>query len=297
MNYYHDKHPKIIENDLVIYLNQVKNGQEIAKQQKLVLAGLIRNSQMNIPFIKKFYNDLKMQFLDSVFLIVENNSIDETRKGLLDWTQNDPSVIILCDREMIENQRNCQLPGFETFYTDKIPYSERIQKLSTLRNIYLEYIQKKFLNYDLMAVLDLDLHGEFFMDGILQSIHHLKNHSSISAISCNGLVKNKNKYNYYDSFAYIELGGVIEWDTSFDKSSHDYDVLNYTTKKYMKDMKLDQVLSAFGGFCIYNLSDIIKTNSSYSYSKNEKLSCEHSHFHKTLQNIYVNPRMIFLINN
>jgi hypothetical protein len=298
--YYEKLDNKIIENDLKIYLNQVKNGINYVSEKKLILAGLIRNNENNIPFLINFYDTLKSYFKKTIFLIVENNSIDKTREKLIQWNQKDESVIILCDYDQDENIAECELNNFEKVYNDKIPFSERIKKLSYLRNVYIDYIRKDsiLIHFDYLIVFDLDLFGKFFMDGILHSFYYLGINDTISAISCNGLVQKKNKeYEYYDSFAYIDLNESIEWDTSFDKSSHDYDVLNYTTKKYMKNMKLDKVKSAFGGFCIYNLKKIIDTKAKYSYSKNNKLSCEHSHFHSFFDGVYVNPKMIFLIHS
>ena len=297
INYYNRLHNKIVENDLRIYLNQVKDGIAAMRDKRLVLAGLIRNSKNNIPFIKSFYDELRSYFRGSVFLIVENNSSDGTRSALFNWKMNDPSIMILCDQDLVEDRRECVLGGFETFYVEKIPHSERIKKLSYLRNIYLKYAREKLGDHDYLAVMDLDLKGNFFMDGILQSFHYMARNPSISAISCNGLIKDKKKYKYYDSFAYVELGGSIEWDTTFDKSSHDYDVLEYTTKKYMRDLKMDRVVSAFGGFCIYHLNKLIQSEATYSYSRDEKLSCEHSHLHRQLDDVFVNPRMMFFIDD
>ena len=62
-------------------------------------------------------------------------------------------------------------------------------------------------------------------------------------------------------------------------------------------MNIDKVTSAFGGFCIYRLQEIIKSKARYEYSRNNKLSCEHAHFHKKLNKLVVNPRMIFLIQS
>jgi hypothetical protein len=163
----------------------------------------------------------------------------------------------------------------------------------------LEFIKnsEKYSDFDYLYVLDLDLNGNLFLDGIFHSMYHFERDSSISAISCNGLVKyGKDGFNYYDSFAYIEYGEKYEWETDFDKRSHDEEVLRYVTEKYTKNMDLDRVYSAFGGLCIYDLSEILESNAEYDYSKNNKLSCEHTHFHKKLKNIYVNPRMMFLIN-
>lgn len=297
-NYFANLNDKLILAQLNIYYEQVKKGENFVSNKKIIIAGLIRNAEKNIYFLKKIYEKIKKICLETVFIIVENDSKDNTRKYLLEWNKIDPSVIILCDNNMI-NTNKCNIIGFEYFYDEKIPFVHRIKKLSYLRNIYLNFIKNsiKLKNFDFMFVMDLDLNGKLHNDGILQSFYHFSKDLQISAICCNGLVKNSNnKLTYYDSFAYVQLGEDYEWNNDFDKFSHDEDVLQNITKKYIKDLNLDKVKSAFGGFSIYNLNHIIETNASYNYSKNNKLSCEHAHFNILLKNIYVNPRMIFEIN-
>jgi glycosyltransferase involved in cell wall biosynthesis len=302
MKYFSSRSTEVIDTEVNIYLRQVKEGARSCLRHKVVLAGLIRNAESNISFVMKTYASLKAIFSEIVFLIVENDSSDKTRALLLDWAKIDPSIIILCDHDMTENAPFCEIQGHETFHTDKVPFVRRIKKLSYLRNVYLRYIKNndRLSLFDYMCVMDLDLSGHLFIDGIYHSFYHMDRESSLSALACNGMVHKKplsvsTTFEYYDSFAFIELGEPFEWATEFDKFSHDQDVLVYTTKRYTTDMSLDQVNSAFGGFCIYKLQDVLSRNAEYSFSKNNKLSCEHSHFHKNLRKICVNPRMIFLI--
>lgn len=302
MKYFSSRSTEVIDTEINIYLRQVKEGARSCLRHKIVLAGLIRNAESNIPFIMETYAALKAIVSEIVFLIVENDSSDKTRAVLLDWAKKDPSVIILCDNGMPDNAPYCQLPGHETFYQDKVPFVRRIKKLSYLRNVYLNYIKNddRLSQFNHMCVMDLDLSGHLFIDGIYHSFYHMDKDPLLSAVACNGMVHKKplsvsTTFEYYDSFAFVELGETFEWGTEFDKFSHDQDVLVYTTKRYTTDMSLDQVNSAFGGFCIYKLQDVLSRNAEYSYSKNDKLSCEHSHFHKNLRKICVNPRMIFLI--
>lgn len=298
LKYYQNRNENIILTDISVYKNQVDLGRNIVKNKKLILTGLIRNAESNIPYLKTLYSNFKKICKHIVFIIVENDSSDNTRFELIEWTKQDNSIIILCDSLNNINASKCNISGHGHFYVDKIPYVTRIRKLSYLRNIYIDYIRNHntYQSYDYLCVMDLDLNGNLFMDGILNSFYHLNINHEISGLACNGMVKGKNdSFTYYDTFAFIELGENYEWNTNFDKYSHDEDVLKYISQKYQNDMNLDQVLSAFGGFCIYNLSHVIKTQTNYSYSIDDKLSCEHVHFNKNFNKFFVNPRMIFLI--
>jgi len=301
--YYINKNESSLLSELAIYKNQVEKGLKYVQTKGIIFCGLVRNSEDNIPFLKNFYSTMKAICKKSVFIIIENDSIDSTREKLLQWKEEDPTIILLCDYNQDGNVKVCNISGHTQVYKDKTPHVARIRKLAYLRNIYIDYINYYLKNddFDYMVVLDLDLNGNIFMDGILHSFYQLKMDLNISAIACNGMVKTgtsqESYFKYYDSFAFVELGETHEWNNEYDKYSHDEDVLNYVTQKYQNNMNLDEVTSAFGGFCIYNLEDIIKNKARYDYSKNSKLSCEHSHFHKNLNKIVVNPRMIFLIHS
>lgn len=289
-----------MEDECHLYFKQVKIGQHFVSSKKIILCGLLRNGEQNIGYLKKFYGLVKNICSETRFLIVENNSRDHTRGLLLEWAKMDPSIIILCDEGDPENKESCHILGFEHYYVEKIPDSLRIKKLAHLRNVYIDYIKHHQLDvsFDYFIVADLDLKGELYMDGLFHSFHYFFTKTGISAIACNGLLKkNKDVYEYYDSFAYVQLGEDFEWNFNTDKQLHDEDVLRYITEKYTQDMSLDRVLSAFGGFCIYDMNVIRQSkNARYHYSANDKLSCEHVHLHLHLKKMYVNPRMIFLIH-
>lgn len=302
IKYFSSRSNEVIETEINIYVRQVKEGAQSCLRYRTILAGLIRNAESNVPFLQETYRELKAIFSEIVFIIVENDSSDRTRSLLLEWAQNDASIIILCDNGLPKNLPSCQIQGHETFYKDKVPFVKRIQKLAHVRNVYLDYIynDQRLSAFDYLCVMDLDLNGHLFLDGVFHSFYHMNRDPSISGIACNGMVHKKpiatsTPFTYYDSFAFVALGEPFEWSTEFDKFSHDQDVLLYTTKRYTTDMSLDHVSSAFGGFCIYKMQEILMRKAKYSFSKNNKLSCEHSHFHINLRKICVNPRMIFLI--
>jgi len=288
-----------IEKELRNYMNQCRTGRNFLQDKAIVLAGLIRNAEDNIPFLRSVYHDMRLASRRTAFLIVENNSTDGTREKLLAWNAEDPTVTVLCDLDKPPNEPSCRLDGHEHFYQDKSPSTNRIRKLAYLRNIYLDYIEKmpEFSGYDFLIVMDLDLQGRLFMDGIYHSFYHFEKEPDTSAIACNGMIRDaNNRFVYYDSFAFAEIGDQTEWNTDFDKSSHDQDVLLYTTERYSRDMSLHKVASAFGGMCIYRLSEFRERKNRYTHSSDNRLSCEHVHFNKHFKNFYVNPKMMFLID-
>lgn len=300
-HYYDQLKKSQMEKELLIYKNQVERGKQYSKTLKICIVGLIRNSIHNISYLQSFYQKMKSNFLETTFIIVENDSNDNTRVELLKWANLDKSVIILCQSDEI-NKETCSITGFESIITENHPYPSRICRLSQLRNIYLDYIYKNYDTNDLqyLFVKDLDLSGDLYIDGLFHSMDCFSQNSHIQAIACNGLVPDT-KYpfgmKYYDSFAYVELYENYQWDNSFDKQSHDEEILKFICQKYVNHMELDHVRSAFGGFCIYRYESLFRTKPMYECSKNNKLSCEHSHLNSKLKNVYVNPKMIYSIKN
>ena len=271
--------------DIQNYKSRVENGRLFAKNNNVIIAGLLRDKEFIIPYLKEKCYELVGLFSDYRILIVENDSQDDTRNKLLEWSNNDNRVFILGNGV---NAHECKL-NYPKTPCNKPADSNRIGKMSFLRNIYLDYIKNNFSNFSFLFVLDMDLKGDLFIDSVCESISFFKN-KTVDGITCNGM--EKYHYHYYDSFAFVELGQPFIWNTENEKTEHDQYIFRTKTKAFTENMRVVRVTSAFGGFCIYRLSSII--NLRYNFSP-DKYSCEHAHLNKYLKNFYINPRMIFSI--
>lgn len=291
---YRQKTWKEIEADLSHYSRQVQRGRDYVQNKKIVIAGLIRDSAHQLEFLRSFFEEIRSCCQDCVLLLVENDSRDETRKHLQEWAEKDASVILLCPGEIYPDGICRTTEQLQKTFS-KSPLRERIEKMAILRNTYLKHVQEHFSDFDYLLVKDTDLRGDFFFDGLFHSLCMMREKSFIEAIACNGLIRSGKQYIYYDSFAYARLDEDSEWSTLFDKRSHDEDVTKYVTERYLEGqnhLRMDRVRSAFGGICLYRISSL--RGKKYGYSRN-RLTCEHTVLHKQLRHVYVNPRMIFLI--
>ena len=276
-----------INHDLINYQVRTTVGKKIMSTSKVVLCGCLRDKEQIINYLKKKCYEITDFFKDYVIIIVENDSIDQTRKRLLDWSKFDKKVVILGNGV---NADNCVLNLPKT-PACKPANSDRIKKMAFIRNIYLDYIKKNYSSYDYTIVFDMDLAGDLYMDGICDTFSYMKN-LNVDGITCNGI--EKYKYHYYDSFAYVDIGEPFIWNTEDEKCNHDKYIFETKTKLHTTTMRVVKVLSAFGGFCVYRTLSIIKYK--YDYSPG-KLSCEHSHLNSRLNFFYLNPRMVFLITD
>jgi glycosyltransferase involved in cell wall biosynthesis len=286
---------KMIQEDLVEYSGQVEEGRHHAEHSRIVIAGLIQNGAFQIKELIQRCNEIVTKFKDYRIVIVENNSTDGTREFLLEWSREDSKVLILCQDPFQTNNEECDLTNlFERMDpTDHSPQPSRIKRMAFLRNVYLEHIQHYYNDFDYLCVMDLDLKGSLFTDGFLHSIHLLNNKkTNMDAIMGNGmLLREKDEFFYYDSFAHVEENEPIMWENAADKAQHDTFVHMHITHRYSSQMVPDKVTSAFGGIALYKIASILKRR--YNYSA-EYLCCEHSFFHESMH-VYVNPRFLFLI--
>lgn len=286
-----NKSLRIIKNDLKKYNDEVESGKKKSKDARIVIAGLIQNGARQIPNLKERCKKIVSHFKDYRIVILENNSIDRTRTELLEWAQGDDHVKVLCQDPFITNSEECSIDGASSGVKDTSPMPNRIRKMATLRNIYLDHIQHYYNDFDYLCVMDMDLEGDLFLDGFFHGLGLLN--PPVDGIVCNGMIKTDDDgFYYYDSFAYLE-----EHDTPFmtdiaQKSEHDNYVHIYMTHLYSTQMIPDRVQSAFGGCAIYNLKSMLKNRYDFSHTT---FMCEHTFFHQK-KKIYVDPRMIFLIS-
>ena len=278
------------------YMYYFQKGKKECASKKIVLTGLLRNSEKAIGLWQKWLERFVKEWKDYRIVLSENNSTDETRPLLLQWQQKNKKVILLCDDEEKINHKECKLTGiFERQYEGQnlAPDQERIQKMSILRNLYHDYCCKHFSDFDYVLVIDFDLNGDLYFDGIYHSIGLFTEDESLDAVACNGMLWNSDKkdFEYYDSFAHIDKGESYLFSSFLAKQQHDEYVHSTVNDLYRNFESPREVESAFGGACLYRTKPFCEGK--YSYS-DEFLSCEHGHFHQNMK-LSVNPHMVFLI--
>lgn len=280
----------VINDDIRLYHDGVQKGIVSASNQKIIIAGLLQNCFRHIPQLMDRCNKIASKFKDYRIIILENNSTDESRKYLLEWAAMNKKVTILCNDAYSVNAEECDIFAAKV-ENDHSPMPHRIQRMAYLRNIYMDHIKHYYSDYDLLCVMDMDLEGEIFIDGLLHSVW-LLDKKRATAITCNGMImRDDGNYYYYDSFAYVQMDDPAILTDMASKSKHDNYVHAQVTMIYSTQMSADRVSSAFGGLAIYRLPKVVDNR--YSFSSTQ-LTCEHSFFHQNID-VYVNPRMIFLI--
>jgi hypothetical protein len=264
-------------------LSLINQGKTYFKNEKLIITGTIRDGY---PYIEKtlnnLYKDIIPCFKDYIIIIVENDSMDNTRDILLKFAKKDPKFIILGCGGV--NLNKCQMK-LEATDMNKCPRcSTRINKMVKIRNIYTDEIRKPIYNdYNIVLVMDFDLPGKILGNGLYHTGYFFKNKPEIDAICALTLSET---YHYHDPYAHIE------YKDNKIPSSNFHDII---LKKCNKG-GMDKVSGCFNGFTFYKRNSLIKNNYCTEVDENDQAICEHDCLNKKLDNVYINYNMVYLIN-
>jgi len=263
------------------------------KNLKVVFGGCARDCAEHLPIVLdniRYYSSL---FKESFNIIIENGSLDETKK-ILNEKKKENDNFIFCE------------------HFNKLP--TRGERLERSRNLIIEIIKdnQKLKNYDLFIMLDLDDMGKYRIDknDILNSVEFLCSKEEIAGVFANQLG------GYYDIWTLRDLNNFKNdiWVDVFKFIMQNKNSSEQISKKHLDSAKKEildkktfvldrshspiQVLSAFGGFGIYKGTQSFEviTRNKKKFNINYQ-KCEHVNFNEGIINdgkkLYILP---FLIN-
>jgi hypothetical protein len=227
----------------------------------LAIAALGRNCApalgRSIPKIER----LRSYFASSMVVVVENDSVDNTRSLLQSWERSAGNVVILDGKKpnitKENNEKNQYNPagGFQ-----------RIEFMAALRNIYMDYLSGLDMHIDFLLVIDIDI-DDFSELSLIEAIQNAPD--DWTALFANGIkyfnfFGKRIKARYYDDYAIVPYSGDANprIEMSFDELKTNREKL----EKAMKKKDFVKCLSAFGGIGIYR----------YQYIKNLRYSTGHN---------------------
>lgn len=220
----------------------------------IVIGALARDCAISIRRNKTRIEQLRECFKSSYVVIFENDSIDDTKKVLEEYSNECNDVIIISKD-----------------YYGKYPFSypisseyagmscNRIARMVFFRNQLLEYIRAHFSS-DYIAFLDIDIY-DFDVDGVVKSIKNAP--TDWGALFANGYYTYKSfsgirpLTNQYDSYAYLRYNE--------DCQNLSHRILD-KNEQYKRSIEMSQRIneadyylcnSAFGGMAIYK-SEVIE---------------------------------------
>jgi len=242
----------------------------------VMLVSTVRNCSKTIKTDYKRIKKALSCFKATITYIVESDSDDDTIKFLSELSNENDGFSYV--------SLGC--------LTTKIP--NRIDRISYCRNVYMQELNKRN-DIDYVIVADLDgINNKISCNSILSCWD--------SNISWGVCAANQDKL-YYDIYALRHPNWVNydcwvqkkELESSFTNSNSTYLAVESRMIHINKNTSFIEVLSAFGGFAIYNY-EALNGCSYTSTDENGKTVCEHVKLHQNIisrgYSIYINPKLI-----
>jgi hypothetical protein len=244
----------------------------------LFLTGLIRNNPikliMTLFLIKKRFQNYNMKIF-----IIESDSTYFNRLII---------YVLLTTFRKLYPKLDLK---FKQYGHVRQKIKDRIQRLTYLRNEYLQYFYKGIRNYDYLVVLDFD--------GVVSTLP-LKIGTILEDWPKNvaGIFGNQ-PAGYYDLYALRHdelMPGNFEELVSNSQLPQGLAQQLYMSSRFLRineDLPDIEVDSAFGGFGIYNCDYLIGKPTYCCFNSNNLLFCEHVGFNQSI--LHNKPNLKFII--
>lgn len=259
------------------YNTRVNAGYEELKKKTAVICGLARNLEHTLPRTLNRLWQFAQLFKDHRFVIVENDSLDQTVATLRQW----------CG---LGNRRKLITNDFGAPSWPQTPDARRMRALALCREMYRQYIEYNWSTYDLVVVHDLDLSDGFSFDGIAHSVME----PEWDMIGSNGISFRKWREHprypvFFDIWAYREFGHPQPYVVTE----------NMNGRVYHRGSPLNPVISCFGGLGMYKMRSFL-CGAAYGHQNQDGgAECEHVVFHTEMARrncgrILFNPSQVCL---
>jgi hypothetical protein len=250
-----------------------KQKTDLTIDKTIAIAILARDCEKSLANNIAKIERVRKYFKESLVIVIENDSIDQTKNILRDWEINAENVVVISEDTHTKtipdkNEKN-PFPGASKY---------RIEKMCFYRNKYMDYLASIDIEYDYLMIFDIDV-DDFNEQGIISAIVNAP--SDWTALFANGVrylnfLKNI-QIGYYDGYPlilYHENTDKIILHKNFKEISEDITKIT----KQLKRKKYIKCVSAFGGIGIYKYQ-YIKNNRYYIISNNRscifEVLCEH----------------------
>jgi Cryptococcal mannosyltransferase 1 len=231
----------------------------------IAVCGLARNCAHKLPGNIKFIEELRSYFKFLQVVVVENDSHDNTRAILNNWSLGSSNVIIL---DGIARPMDT-LSDHSDFNVNPFYSHKRISYLASLRNQYLNFIKSGGRVYDYILVLDFDV-DKISLSGVLNSFEQRDSWDVVCAYGYS--ISPRLQERIHDTYAMVLLG-----EENKPQQERPIKQLQRNVRLNKISGSLFPVYSAFGGLSIYKADLLGGIN--YQALKNDdprvEVRCEH----------------------
>ncbi len=249
----------------------------------IAICGLARNCAYKLSANIKFIDELRTCFKFLQVVVVENNSHDNTRAILDNWSVSYSNLVILDGESRLADSISDN--NVNPYYSYK-----RISYLASLRNQYLNHIKSDGHAYDYILVLDFDV-DKISLPGVLNSFEQRDNWDVACAYGYS--ISPRLQERIHDTYAMVLFG-----EENNPQQERPIKQLQQDVRLNKISGSLLRVYSAFGGLSIYKAGLLEGIN--YQALKNNdprvEVRCEHFSICHQLQQreltrVMINPQM------
>lgn len=276
----------MIQSSPTDFYSDVSDGQRVCESSSVVFCGLCRDVENILPYNIARIEKTRKFFKESSVVIVENDSMDKTKDILSFYASTHKNVEVITPK--VKDKNRYDNKGVSAMSV------ERASLMSNLRNVYLDHIH--FKDVDFVVVIDLDMIGGWSYEGFL---HSFSTDENWSAMTANGVMLQKlqaktdegsftvkEEMLFFDTWTFRDIG-VEKFD------GH----MMHNSMVFKKGEPLVEVNSNFSGLGIYKFKDLIKCEYR-PYSEDEDICCEHVSLHQQMRKnknkIFLNPSLFTL---
>lgn len=259
------------------YEKYVSLGAETASRSKVAIVAIARNAMPHLQNTLPLIDSLAGKFKSAVMYVLENDSDDDTPQALDNFASTRQWVNVEHDTLHRPDYR-----GFEP---------ERTVALAEYRNKCRLWVEHHAPDSDYVVVLDMDPHGGFSVDGVMNSVGWLCDMQSRTNRDCGVggmasqslLVVTRNgqhEFAHYDAFA----ARLNWWEDRREKMTY----LWLHTLILPVGSPPVRMNSAFGGLAVYRSEAFLAPGVHYAGG-----DCEHVLLHKSMASagfgMWLNP--------
>jgi len=221
----------------------------------IAVAILARDCEKSLTNNISKIEHLRTYFKASLVVIVENDSIDQTKNILKEWEKNAKHVVVLSEDyhtvTFPQKTKECPFPGTSMY---------RMEKMCFFRNKYMDYLKNADIEYDYLMVVDIDV-DSIEVQSIIDTLINAP--SDWTALFANGVrylkLLKKIKIGYYDTYPLLLCNENAGDNAIIEKTYKEMAENAVKIIEVLKKEKFVSCVSAFGGIGIYK----------YQYIKNE----------------------------
>ena len=258
------------------------------EESTIIICSIVKNAErglkVNIPVI----NELCGRFKDFRIVVYENDSKDQTKYLLRQWTLRDKERIhVLLNASGASNT----IPSKGDVSCNPFFSKRRIEKMARLRNFYMEYVDEKGWTADYFMVVDLDV-ARLFAEPVIATLKADKDWDVVTAFGYSRSPRLSKRY--HDGYALTMVG---------DENCSQTEEKIYSMPGILGKLKPDddwlKVYSAFGGLATYKFEAVKGLRYSAIPNKDPRVEvhCEHFSLCKQIHergydNIFIVPDMV-----